>query len=47
MNDPQVKDHRIWNLINAEKGKIQEPRLKELIPVKSHEIKEENHGHER
>ena len=47
MNDPQVKGHRIWNLINAEKGKIQEPRLKELIPVKSHEIKEENHGHER
>lgn len=47
MNDPQVKDHRIWNLINAEKGKIQEPKLKELIPVKSHEIKEENHGHER
>lgn len=47
MKDPQVKDHRIWNLINAEKGKIQEPRLKELIPVKSHEIKEENHGHER
>lgn len=47
MKDPQVKDHRIWNLINAEKGEIKEERLRDLIPVKSREIKEENYGRER
>lgn len=47
MKDPQVKDHRIWNLINAERGEIKEERLRNLIPVKSREIKEENYGRER